>query len=101
MKIRAIYNQILFQFIDRVNNKGQFEEAKSNGGIIIIGGFDDSAKQARWARVVSLGPDCSDVLRAPGVEILIENLKWTEGVSLEGQKLWKTDETQLLAYRIV
>ncbi len=101
MNIRAIYNQILFQFVDKVNAKGQFEEARSKGGIILIGGFDDSAKQPRWARIVSLGPDCSDELRTSGCEILIENLRWNEGAKLDGQRLWKTDEDQVLAYRVV
>lgn len=100
MNIRAIHDQILFQFVDRVNSKGQFEEAKSHGGIILMGGFDDSAKQPRWAKIVSIGPLVSKFLGVPGVEILIENLKWTAGQKLEGQTLWKTDESQVLAYRV-
>jgi co-chaperonin GroES (HSP10) len=101
MKIRAIRDQILFQFVDRVNAKGQFEEAKSKGGIMIIGGFDDSAKQSRWVKVVSIGPDVNPELGKPGIELLIENLKWTAGVKFEGQTLWKTDESMVLAVRDV
>lgn len=99
MNIRAIHNHILFQFLDRVNTKGEFEEEKSKGGIIIMSHFDTSAKTSRWATIVSLGPKCSDFLKKEGCEILIENLKWTKGVPCEGQMLWRTDEDQLLAYR--
>ena len=99
MNVRAIYNHILFQFLDRVDNKGQFEEAKSFGGIILNSSHDESAKNARWAKIISLGPDCSDELRVPGCEILIDNLRWTPGIKHDGEFLWRTDENQLLGYR--
>lgn len=99
MNIRAIHNHILFQFLDRVRLDGKFEEEKSPGGIIIQSHFDTSAKTSRWAKIISLGPDCSDILRKEGCEILIENLKWTKGVSFDNQMVWRTDEDQLLAYR--
>jgi len=99
MNIRAIHNHILFQFLDRVTLKGEFEEERTAFGIIIPNSYDLSAKTSRWAKIISLGPKCSDFLRKEGCEILIENLKWTKGVPLEGQMLWKTDEDQLLAYR--
>lgn len=99
MNIRAIHNHIIFQFLDRVNTKGEFEEERTKGGIIIQSHFDLSAKTSRWAKIISLGPDCSDVLRQDGCEILIENLKWTKGVPLDNQMVWRTDEDQLLAYR--
>lgn len=99
MKIRALRNYILFQFLDRVNTIGQFEEQKSDGGILILSDHDKSAKISRWAKIVSLGPQCSDILREDNCEILIENLRWTAGVKLEGEFIWQTDETQLLGYR--
>lgn len=99
MKIRAIHNGIIFQFIDRVTAKGEFEEQKSQGGIVIMGDFDKSAKYPRWGKVVSTGPNCSKELAKPGCEVLIENLKWTPGAKVENQTVWKTDEDQVLAYR--
>ena len=97
--ITAIYNQIVFQFIDKVNSKGMFEEATSKGGIIILGDTDKSAGQARWAKIISVGPDCSDPLRQEGCEILIENLRWSPGIKFNDQTYWRTDENQLLGYR--
>lgn len=99
MNIKAIHNHILFQFLDRVNYQGQFEEQQSLGGILILSDHDKSAKSPRWAKIISLGPDCSDVFRKEGCEILIENLRWTPGVKYQGENLWRTDEDQILAYR--
>lgn len=97
--ITAIYNHIVFQFVDRVNSKGLFDETVTAGGIQLIGDSDKSAKQARWAKIISLGPDCSDELRHKGCEILIENLRWSPGVKYNDQFFWRTDEKQLLGYR--
>lgn len=99
MKIRAIRNHILFQFLDRVNIHGQFEEGTTYNGILLRSNHDDSAKKPRWAKIISLGPDCSDVLREPGCEILVENLRWTPGVKFNDEMIWRTDETELLGYR--
>lgn len=98
-QITAIYNHIVFQFIDRVNSNGVFEESASAGGILMVSDHDKSARQARWARIISLGPDCTDVLRKPGCEILIEALRWSPGVKYQNDFYWRTDETQLLGYR--
>lgn len=97
--LSAIYNHIVFQFIDRVNSRGMFEESASSGGIQIIGDHDKSARQARWAKIISLGPDCSDVLRHEGCEILIDALRWSPGIKYNDEFLWRTDEAQLLGYR--
>lgn len=98
MQIRAIKNHIVFQFVDEVTLSGHFVRSHESG-LILGTHYDDSAKQHRWARVISAGPDCCDEIKQPGVEILIENLRWNEGAKLNGQKYWKTDENQLLGYR--
>lgn len=100
MSIRAIHNDILFQFKDRVNSKGQFEEGQSYGGIILNANHSDSAKKPRWVKIVSLGPDVNDELRTSGIELLVEHLMWTPGVKYEGQSYWKTDDTKVLGYRL-
>ncbi len=98
MRIAPIRNNIIFKFMDKVNKKGEFMETTSYG-LSLPGHHDNSAKTHRWATIVALGPDCSDILREPGCEILIEALRWTHGFVFEGERMWKTDETQLLAYR--
>lgn len=99
MKLRAIHNHIVFQFVDNVTFNGRFEEGQSAGGIVLLESHDSSAKAPRWGKVVSLGPKCSEQLRTPGCEILIDALRWSIGVDYNGQKLWRTDEDQLLGYR--
>ena len=99
MTIKAIHNHILFQFLDRVNFKGQFEKETSPSGIILQSNFDDSAKEARWAKVLTCGPEVSKELTEPGCEILIENLMWTPGVKFQGETIWRTDEDKVLCYR--
>lgn len=100
MKIEAIQNHIVFKFIDKVTNAGEFEGQTTEGGIDLLHSVDNSAKQDRWAKIISLGPECSDELREPGCEVLIDNLKWTAGVEFNGSKVWRTDESHVGAYRI-
>jgi co-chaperonin GroES (HSP10) len=94
MSITAIKNHIVFQFVDPVNSKGEFEEAVSEGGLYIKGGFDKSAKSPRWAIAMSVGKECEYV--QAGDKFLVPALRWTEGVKHEDQFFWKTDETQVV-----
>lgn len=97
MSITAIKNHIIFRFVDAVNTRGEFEEAVSEGGLYIKGGFDKSAKMPRWATVLSVGTACEHV--KAGDTILIPALRWTEGVKHNDQFFWKTDETQVVGYK--
>lgn len=97
MKIRAIKKGFVFQFVDAVNSKGEFEKGETDSGIILKATFDDSAKQTRWVNVVAAGDDCTDV--AIGVQALLPALRWTEASKLGDQKIWKSDETQVAAVR--
>jgi hypothetical protein len=99
MEVAAIHNHIVFQFLDRVNSQGIFDETKTMGGIVLPSDKHESAKSPRWAKIISLGPKCSDILRVDGCEILIDALRWSPGVKYQDQPLWRTDEDQLLGYR--
>lgn len=96
MKITPLNNVIIFRFLDTVNSKGEFEKAATESGIILKGSVDDSASSPRWAVVTDVGPD-SKV--KPGDQILIPNLRWTNGFQLDGVFHWKTDDTQIAAVR--
>lgn len=99
MNIRAIHNHIVFQFLDNVTTAGVFDETVSTGGIVLPSDKHESAKAPRWAKIISLGPKCSDLLRKDGCEILIDALRWSPGVKYQGEVFWRTDEDQLLGYR--
>ncbi len=99
MNIRAIRNHIVFQFLDNVTLAGVFDETKSTGGIVLPSDKHESAKSPRWAKIVCLGPECSDILRGDGCEILIDALRWSPGINYQDTNIWRTDEDQLLGYR--
>jgi len=96
MTLNPINNNIIFSFVDPVNSKGEFEKGTTESGIILQSSFDDSAKSPRWGNVVSVGPACTVKV---GQQILMPNLRWTSGFTHDGQRLWKTDETQIVATR--
>ena len=97
MKLTPVGNNIAFTFLDRVNSKGEFEPDPTASGILLQASFDDSAKQPRWANVVAVGPRCETI--KPGMQILLPNLRWTSHFKVDGQKVWRSDETQVAAYR--
>lgn len=101
MKIRALHNHIIFQFLDKIDARGRFIHETQSGFLIQGPREDDSAKSPRWAKVVCLGPDCTEDLRVANCEILIEPLQWTLGAKFEGQTYWKTDESKILATRVL
>ncbi len=90
MKIYAIRNNILFQFLDETKTAdGKFIE-RTRGSIIIGSVRDNQNSQPRWGKVLSVGPEAFAVKE--GDFILIEPGKWTVGTEIDGVKMWKTDE---------
>lgn len=98
MQLRAIRNHVIFQFVEGFYN-GAFQRASASG-IILPGTTDDSIRGMRWGKIVTVGPLCSDYIRTPGCEILIEPLKWTAFFEFEGEKYWRTDETVIAGFRL-
>lgn len=100
--IIAIHNHVIFQFEQRsvkvVKNGTQstaFNETTEWG--FEFKKFDESASQPRWGVVVETGPDTDPIIKK-GMRILIENLKWTNGVLFDGDTIWRTDDSCILAY---
>lgn len=98
MNITPVKKNFVFQFKDAVNSKGEFNKSATDSGIILQSSFDESAKQSRWVNVVAAGPNCDQTICYPGAEVLLPALRWTESSKLDGQKIWKSDETQVAAY---
>ena len=103
MTIRAIRNHILFQFVDEVKNingKMGFAETTDWGFEISAASgsqaFDDSSKRARFGVVKSVGHEVPKDIQ-PGMVILIEPLKWTNAISYNNEKYWRTDSDHVLA----
>ena len=92
MNITAIKRGFVFQFIDAVNSKGEFDKTASSGGILLQGTFDDSAKEPRWVKVISAGSDCKEIKK--GDQVMLPALRWTPASTLDGEKIWKSDESE-------
>ena len=97
MKLRPLGNNVMFKFLDEtVGVKGAFVETHQKLGIIIPV-TKSTQKAARWGEVVALGPKAAEAGLAVGDYILIEALMWMEGVKFEDGKVWKTDDSKILA----
>ena len=100
--LRPLHKHILFQFVDdcarTIHNQRHFRE-QTDWGFEIQGqeAFDISMKTARWGTVVAVGDEVTEI--SPGDEILIEPLMWSNGISFEGETIWQTDITKVLATR--
>jgi co-chaperonin GroES (HSP10) len=87
----------MFRFIEETGgSKGRFAERVRASGIIIPSSVT-AQKVARWAQVVCVGPKAAEAGLNPGDYILIEALMWMEGTTFEGEKLWKTDDSKIMA----
>lgn len=96
--LTPLNKDIIFQFIDSIDRRGFFKQ--NIRGFIVAGEHGDSAGTSRWVKVVAYGPKVAEFLRQDHIELLVENLRWTKGEKFDGETIWKTDETQVLAYRI-
>ena len=99
MKIQALKKSLVFRFNDAVTSKGEFNNGTTAGGIILQSSFDDSAKQPRWVTIVSSGGDNDPTIFKEGRVVLLPALRWTEASKFEGEKIWKSDSTQVVAYQ--
>ena len=91
MRIRAIGSNILATVLE----KG---ERTSVGGIVIL---DDVGKdqgiRPRWCQVYDVGYDSdfwNDI--KPGDWILVAQGRWTDGVEVNGETIWKIDPNGVL-----
>ena len=91
--IRPLRNNVIFKFLDeRTNELGAFIEKSLSG--IIIPRTKSTQKVHRWGVVVAAGP-VAEVIE--GDYILIEGLMWMEGVKVDDEMVWKTDDSKILA----
>lgn len=97
MKLKALNNTFVFTFVDPVNSKGEFERESTASGIVLKSNFDESAKSPRWVNVVVAGDQCKKI--KAGMQVLLPNLRWTIATKFLGERVWRSDEAQAVAYR--
>lgn len=93
MFIRPLRNVVMFEFLDEtIGAKGAFVPSSYGSRIALVAG-QSLQKSNRWGRVLAVGPDA-------GVKvndfILIEGLMWMEGTTIDGVKMWKTDDSKII-----
>ena len=99
--IKAIKNHIIFQFEDEIVRKtdtgrDRLQFAESTNWGFEVSSYDEGTKVPRWGTVKSVGHEVkSDI--AVGSRILIEALAWTEALVFNGEPIWRTDESKVLA----
>ena len=93
--ITALHDSILFVFDDEVENNG-FNNISPGG--IVYKSYVMDASTSRWATVLAIGSKVKEIV--VGDNILIENLKWTEGCKIpDGNKIWRTTEDMVMCVR--
>jgi hypothetical protein len=92
--ITPLFNGILFIFADDFRG-GLFQE-KTDWGFEVRGDHSNTSKEARWGKVVAVGPDVSEEDVQKGNYIYIEPLMWTKGIVHDGVNIWKTDLTKVM-----
>lgn len=90
--IHPLRNGILFAFVDTVTN-GKFNE-DTNWGFNLGQSPDASGQTARWAKVLSIGPEVEEIQN--GDYIQIEPLMWSHGFKHKKTNIWKTDESKVI-----
>lgn len=95
MNIKPIGKAILFSFVEEARDGMFIPTTKS--GIIMTNQNMDHNRTAKWGKVITKGSDVPDEIAKVGEYILIEPLQWTLSATIEGQKMWKTDETKVIA----
>jgi hypothetical protein len=105
MTLRAIANHVIFVFQDefvRRSSDGASTDKKERHFVektswgFKFANTKDSMNSARWGVVLAVGPLCDDEIQ-PGMRILIEPLKWTNGVQVGEDWFWRTDDVSILA----
>lgn len=96
MNVSMFEDKIAFHFEEETVNGGFV--SKTDFGLYIQEDHSKQVGQARWGKVIKVGPDCTEV--KVGDTILIEPVMWTNGVSLdEGKEFWVTRESNVIGLR--
>lgn len=94
MQASPIRSNILFCFLNQTNSgSGTFTDSTKSG--VLVSTILDSQAAGRWAKALLVGPECVGI--KVGQYIFIQPLMWTTGFDFDGIKIWKTDESKILA----
>ncbi len=102
MRLLPLGNKFTFKFIDSIvvktdhgKRRTQFEEKAF--GEFVVSSYDEGAKQPRWVTVIATGPKIPPEDFTEGDEVLVAPLKWSEAIEFDGDNIWYSDLTNVLA----
>ena len=97
LPIRPLHNKIFFQFDDKiVKNVGGVRgfESVSTSGIVVMANDQDATMTGRWAKVLAVGPEVTDI--KSGDRICIHPLRWTSMMTVDQVDFWQTNEDEVM-----
>jgi len=92
MNIKAIENNVIFQFVEDVTQTRFVNSAAS--GFIISSTDNNQTLDPRWGKAISVGPDVTEIKNNDF--ILIEQGKWTTSFRIGNDRYWKTDDSKII-----
>lgn len=84
---------VFFIFVDETTHTSFIN--KTNAGIVLLKDKGPQTAIPRWGVVIQIAEAVTDVL--PGDYILVEAGMWTSSFDTSGMRLWKTEESKILA----
>lgn len=94
MGLKPLGKAFIFAFTNETSG-GKFTERNSGSIILTNISVDEQGKYARWAKVLAVGSEVTEF--TTGDLVLIEALMWTNEFTFEKQKMWKSDESKVIA----
>lgn len=91
-----ILDHVVFTFDEGVHD-GQFTE-ENIGSIMMYNkgkNFNHDAEYSRWGTVTAIGPLVTEV--KVGDHVVVEKHKWTPEFTVDGHRVWRTNEKNILA----
>jgi hypothetical protein len=95
MALRPLGNTFLFAFMNETYG-GRFVERRRDSNIILTNqDVREQGDYARWGKVLATGKKVTDF--KVGDIVLIEAKMWTVGFTHQEVKIWKSDQTKVIA----
>lgn len=94
MALQPLGNAFLFEFLEDTAD-GKFVEQTRSGIILTNQDCDHQGQWSRWVRVLAIGPQVIDF--SVDDIVLVENGMWTRGFDYEERRMWRSDDTKVIA----
>jgi hypothetical protein len=92
--LKPLRDSFLFSFFNETVG-GRIVERNRQGLILTNQGTNVQSSDARWGKVLAVGPEVKDF--KVGDIVLIEYGKWTVGFKYDNVQIWKSDEKKVIA----